>query len=127
MKFFRNLATTLLLLLLMAPAFAHTTVAATIPRNGSVLKQSPDVVEIQFAHAARLTSATLLGEGGQERRLEFTPTGSSESFNFPEPGLVPGRNEIRWKALSDDGHVISGSLIYTIESKKSEDRSQEPE
>ena len=81
-----------------------------------MLAQSPAVVEIRFAHAARLTSVVLLGEDSQERRLDFTPGGSAVSFKLPEPDLGPGRNEIRWKALSDDGHVISGSLIYTIQS-----------
>ena len=98
------------------PAFSHTTVTATLPVSGSVLAQSPAVVEIRFAHAARLTSVVLLGEDSQERRLDFTPGGSAVSFKLPEPDLGPGRNEIRWKALSDDGHVISGSLIYTIQS-----------
>ena len=126
MKFFRSL-TTCMLLLLTSPAFSHTTVAEIVPRNGSVLEQSPDTVEIRFAHSARLTSAVLLGEDKQERRLEFIPSGNSDTFKFPAPDLGPGRNEIKWKALSDDGHVISGSLIYTIKPKKTEDRSQESE
>lgn len=116
MKFFQSLAITMLLLF-TATASSHTTVAETVPKNGSVLKQSPEAVQIRFAHDARLTSAVLVGEDKQERRLDFIPKGNSESFKFPEPDLGPGRNEIRWKALSDDGHVISGSLIYTIKSK----------
>ena len=103
-----------MLVLFTATASSHTTVAQTIPKNGSVLEQSPAAVEIRFANFARMTSAVLVGEDKQERRLEFTPTGRAESFNMPEPDLGPGHNEIRWKALSDDGHVISGSLIYTI-------------
>jgi methionine-rich copper-binding protein CopC len=113
MKFYRSLATTMLLLITTS-AFPHTTVSETVPRSGSVLQQSPSVVELQFAHAARLTSVVLVEADKSERRLEFTPGGNAISFQFPEPDLGPGRNEIRWKALSDDGHVISGSLIYTI-------------
>lgn len=113
MKFYRSLATTMLLLI-TTPAFPHTTVTETVPRSGSVLEQSPAMVQLEFAHAARLTSVLLVGPDHSEHNLEFTPAGSSVSFQFPEPGMGPGRNEIRWKALSDDGHVISGSMIYTI-------------
>ena len=31
-----------------------------------------------------------------------------------KPELAPGRNEIRWTALSADGHVIEGSLIIVL-------------
>jgi len=101
MKFSRSLAATLLLLLVTLPANSHTTVTETVPRSGSVLERSPAVVKLGFAHAARLTSVLLVGPDDSQRKLEFTPAGSSD-------------NEIRWKALSDDGHVISGSMIYTI-------------
>jgi len=114
MKFSRSLAATLLLLLVTLPANSHTTVTETVPRSGSVLERSPAVVKLGFAHAARLTSVLLVGPDDSQRKLEFTPAGSSDSFQFPDPGMATGRNEIRWKALSDDGHVISGSMIYTI-------------
>ena len=45
-----------------------------------------------------------------ERGLtELSPLASVEN-----PALAAGRNEIHWKALSKDGHVISGKLTYTI-------------
>ena len=31
-----------------------------------------------------------------------------------EPALQVGRNEIRWKGLSKDGHVISGTLVFVV-------------
>ena len=114
MKYSRNLAVTLLLLLFTSPSFSHTTVTETVPRSGSVMERSPAVIKLAFAHAARLTSVLLVGPDDSQRKLEFTPAGSSDSFQFPDPGMITGRNEIRWKALSDDGHVISGSMIYTI-------------
>ena len=103
-----------LMFLQCLPAYAHPTVKGTLPRDGAVLQESPPVVEIEFAHAARLTSGVTSGDDKTERRLEFTPAGSAISFKIPEPGLGLGRNEIRWKALADDGHVIDGSLTIII-------------
>ncbi len=104
----------LLFLLFMPPASAHTAIKATLPRDGAVLPESPPAIEIEFAHAARLTSVMASGEDKTERRLEFTPAGSAITFKIPEPGLAPGRNEIKWKALADDGHVINGSLTIIV-------------
>lgn len=110
----RVIAAFSLLLYCAAAAFAHTKIAETIPANGSTLEQSPPVIEIRFEHPVHLAAVVLLESGDAERKLEFTPHGSDTTFTLPNPNLHSGRNEIRWKALSSDGHVISGSLILVI-------------
>lgn len=104
-----------LLALPLGLALAHTPVAGTSPADGSVLARSPRVIEINFREAAHLTSAVVLDQAKSERKLAFTPAGSAISFKLANPQLERGRNEIRWKALSRDGHVISGSLVIVIE------------
>jgi methionine-rich copper-binding protein CopC len=52
--------------------------------------------------------------GKPERKLEFMPTGRAKSFRANNPDLGEGRNEIRWKALSKDGHPVSGSIIVAV-------------
>lgn len=99
-----------------ALALAHTTVVSTLPKNGSVLEQSPAVIEIKFRDPVRLTSVVVLEAGKPERKLEFTPGSSAAAFKLQDPRLGPGRNEIQWKALSHDGHAISGSLTLVINS-----------
>jgi copper resistance protein C len=97
-----------------ALAHAHTNVASTSPKNGAVLEQSPPTIEINFEHAVRLTSVVVLAAGRPERKLQFSPSDSASTFTVTDPALAPGRNEIQWKALSRDGHVISGALILVI-------------
>ena len=53
-----------------------------------------------------------------ERKLEFTPHASAVAFKLPNPQLHPGKNEITWKGLSEDGHVVSGSLVFEIKPKE---------
>lgn len=109
-----TIALCLMLGLPVAPVLGHTTVASTSPESDSVLDQSPPLIEIEFRDAASLTSVVVLEAGKPDRKLEFTPIGRATSFKIQDPRLGPGRNEIQWKALSMDGHVISGSLILVI-------------
>jgi methionine-rich copper-binding protein CopC len=102
------------LLVLCAPSSrAHTTLRGTVPASGSVLTESPPSIELTFLEPARLTSLMIVTAAG-ERPLAFTPTASALTFVSAEPRLEPGRNEIRWTALSRDGHVIEGHLIIVL-------------
>lgn len=96
-------------------AAAHTRIEQATPADGAVLKQSPPAIEIKFKHAVRMTSAIVVDAAKAERKLTFEPAASSQVVRIVGPNLAPGRNEVRWKALSDDGHVIGGSLTYTVE------------
>lgn len=108
------------LALLLAPAsalLAHTALKGSNPASGSVLTQAPPVLTLTFAQPTRLTSLVLVNTAG-EKALAFKPGGSALSFTTPKPALVPGRNEIRWRALSQDGHVVEGSIILVLRKPK---------
>jgi methionine-rich copper-binding protein CopC len=104
-----------MLLLSASFALAHTA-ATTSPKSGAVLTQSPPVIEIKFEHEASLTSVVLVETGKADHKLEFTPKGSAKVFTVANANLPAGRNEIQWKALSKDGHVVSGSIILVVNS-----------
>lgn len=95
-------------------ASAHSTVKRTNPASGSVLAASPARIEIEFNEVARLTSVVAVAADESERKLSFTPSGSALAFAVEAPGLAAGRHEIRWKALSKDGHPIAGTIILVI-------------
>jgi copper resistance protein C len=113
------LTRSLALLLLSAPMLvtAHTT-AVTSPKNGAVLAQSPPKIEITFEHEARLTSVIVVAADKTERKLTFAPTTSAKTFTITDANLAAGASEIQWKALSKDGHVVSGKLKLTVQAEK---------
>lgn len=115
-KISRPLAAALLAVLCLWPgaAFAHSALKRSEPASGSVLAASPPSVVLVFGEEARLTSVVAVAEGQSERKLAFAPEGSATSFTVAEPALSPGRNEIRWKALSQDGHPVSGTVVLVI-------------
>jgi copper resistance protein C len=96
-------------------ALGHTTIESSEPRNNAVLGASPAQIRIRFEHPAMLTSVAVEAAGQKARRLEFEPMTSALDFTLLDPQLVPGRNEIRWKGLSDDGHVIGGTLVFVVD------------
>jgi methionine-rich copper-binding protein CopC len=114
MKAFLSALTTAFLLISPILGQAHTGVANTNPKSGSELAQSPPTIEIQFHDSARLTSLVVVGADKRERKLEFSASEKPNTFKVNEPKLEVGRNEIVWKALSNDGHVATGTLVYVI-------------
>jgi len=110
----RPILASLALGMIAAPALAHTTVSGTTPASGAVLPVSPPEVTIAFHNEARLTSVVVTQAGKPDRKLDFMPAGSARSFMVHDPKLTDGRNEIKWKALSKDGHPIEGSIIIVI-------------
>lgn len=113
-SFLKALAPAAIVLLAATPAFAHSTVKSVTPASGSVLLTSPAEVVITFNEPARITSIVVDEPGTGERKLEATPGGLASTFTLPAPKLGSGRNEIKWKALSKDGHPIQGSIIIVI-------------
>jgi len=113
-SYMRALALGAAMAFVAAPALAHSTVKSTVPISGAVLPASPAEVSISFNEAARVTSIVVIEAGKPERKLDFMPAGSTTSVMVHKPGLAAGRNEIQWRALSKDGHPISGSIIIVI-------------
>jgi copper resistance protein C len=102
---------------LLAVAFgagAHTALKGAKPADGATLESSPPSIEITFEHAVQMTSISVVAEKAAERKVTFTPTTSSTVFTVDKPALTNGHNEVHWKALSKDGHVVTGKLTYTI-------------
>lgn len=94
-------------------AAAHTALESSTPPSGSVLARSPVTLTLRFREPTRLTSLEVSGRSG-DRDLDFSPTGSALTFTADDPALVAGRNEIRWRALSQDGHIVDGIILIII-------------
>jgi copper resistance protein C len=121
MTIIRACALAFLALLLSAPAFqaaAHSTVQSTSPPSGATLEQSPPAIEMRFHEAVSLTAVVVVDASKAERKIEFTPHGSATVFQLTKPQFAPGHNEVKWKGLSKDGHVVTGTLTYEIKPKE---------
>ena len=114
----RTFAALLGALALTQLAFAHTTLESSTPPNGATLEQSPPVIEMKFHHPINLTSVVVVDASKAERKMDFSPHASAAVFKVENPQLAPGKNELTWKGLSSDGHVVSGSLVFQVKPKE---------
>lgn len=109
----KALTLSLALALLPFAAQAHTPLTGSVPESGAIVEQSPPSVSLTFAAPVRLTKLSDVN-GTKETRLSFSPAGKSATFTASAPNLPAGRNEVRWKALSEDGHVMEGTILIII-------------
>jgi methionine-rich copper-binding protein CopC len=106
-----------LLLVLPLTALAHTTLLSSVPKSGSELTESPATIELQFREAAKLTTVTVTGTDKHARKLQFALSDKPNTYIIAKPALTPGTSEVKWSALSRDGHVITGKLTFLVEPK----------
>lgn len=103
-----------LLALMAGAAAAHTMLHGSSPASGSILAASPKEITLTFMEPTRLASVSVEGPGRPERRLKVLTKGAASVIVIPKPQLVPGRNSIRWRAVSADGHVVAGEIILVV-------------
>lgn len=117
----RLLPRTVLSLSLLASAFApfaaaaHSPLTGSSPREGAVVSadQVPRQLELKFAHALRLTSLTLVHDGG--KKVALKPASKAETTHAVDlPALAPGGYTAQWRGMATDGHVMSGAVRFQV-------------
>ncbi len=106
-----------LVLGLRAVAHAHAALLSSEPAAGSRLIASPPHIRLVFSEAVdpRLATIKLVAADGSSQTLtvEKDPTDRRAIFAIPQT-LSPGSYRVLWHAVSDDGHPVSGSYVFTI-------------
>jgi hypothetical protein len=106
--------TGVVLIALASGAQAHTHLKEALPADGSTVKAPPEQIMLTFSQAARLTALTIRKEGGEEVKLAPLPPGTSAHLMVPAPKLAPGKYTVSYRVVSDDNHVMSGKLHFTV-------------
>jgi methionine-rich copper-binding protein CopC len=94
---------------------AHTHLEEANPAEGSVLNAAPSNIVLKFSEAARITALTVQKDGGAEQKLAPLPTSASEEVTVPAGKLAAGKYVVNWRVVSDDNHIMSGKLHFTID------------
>lgn len=99
-----------------AAASGHASLVRSTPADGAALGHAPREVRLVFDDAVRPV-------GGAEavRDRGGSVLGGRERLRGPRvivvplrPRLATGDYSVRWRALSDDGHVIAGALAFSV-------------
>jgi methionine-rich copper-binding protein CopC len=103
-------------------ASAHAHLQKSSPADNSVINASPTQLVLNFSEAARLTALSIQKDKEPERKLQPPSTAAAQQISVPLPQLAPGTYSVSWHVLSDDGHVMSGTLHFTLAAEHAPDR-----
>ncbi len=112
----------LLGLILAAPggeAFAHAQLVRAEPKVGAVITASPGRVWLRFNEVVRppASGVQLVRPGLPPLLLQPLTADPKDprAISAPLPAdLGPGRYQVRWRALSPDGHRTQGDYVFTV-------------
>jgi methionine-rich copper-binding protein CopC len=103
---------------LLAPgaASAHAMLHSSDPADGATLNASPRALHLMFTEDCRVTALRLLDEAGREHqvRREGGRAASSKATATVAAPLPPGAYRVEWRAMGDDGHVMSGAVRFAV-------------
>ncbi len=104
--------------LVAAPlAGAHARLITTQPANDAVLAESPDSVLLRFDEPVETAFGAIRVYDARARRVD---TGDVERPSDREvevaldPRLARGTYTATWRALSGDGHPVSGAFVFHV-------------
>ena len=103
----------------VSTADAHPQLKAAGPAPGSVVKDSPKAVRIQF------NEAIVIGFSGMEitnDKGEKQPTGAATTAGNDKAQLIvpvngtlaPGKYTVAWHAVGDDTHHVEGKFNFEV-------------
>jgi copper transport protein len=95
-------------------AHAHATLTKAVPADGSVVAAAPSEFSLGFSEPVSPLVLTLLGPDGTKRTLDrFTLADRTLTIAAPA-GLQAGTHVLSWRVVSEDGHPVGGSVVFSI-------------
>jgi copper transport protein len=94
-------------------AAAHAVLVSSTPAQGERLLDTPKLLALRFSEAVTRVDATLVSRDGAPRKLKTVVTGADVSAELPEP-LADGAYAFTWRIVSEDGHPVSASVVFSI-------------
>ncbi|WP_202299340.1 copper resistance CopC/CopD family protein [Mesorhizobium sp. 131-2-1] len=95
-------------------AFAHAALINAYPADGAVLAQSPAKFALTFSEPVSPLVLNLVRPDGTSVALTaFRLDGQTVDIDNPE-ALKPGTHVLSWRVISEDGHPVGGSVLFSI-------------
>ncbi|QHO77069.1 copper-binding protein [Bradyrhizobium sp. CCBAU 051011] len=108
-----SLAALLSALCVASAAWAHATLVSSEPTDGSVLAQPPKMVQLHFNEGVTPAVVGLIDAGGKARDVATRAVGQSVLIVLPDD-LPQGTQIVSYRVVSQDGHPVAGSLVFSI-------------
>lgn len=96
--------------------FAHLAVRKSLPQKGATLTTSPASVQVWFTQEPEMDKSGLTLSGPQGPvALGSVKAGPERSLVASVSGkLTAGAYTLTWKTAGDDGHVLTGTIPFSV-------------
>ncbi|MGQ3215489.1 MAG: copper resistance CopC family protein [Shinella sp.] len=99
---------------LTTPAFAHAPLTGAVPADGAVIDTPPKTLSLSFSGSVSPLVLKLVLPDGQTRVLDtFTLHDRTLEITTSED-LATGTHVLTWRVVSEDGHPVAGSTLFSI-------------
>lgn len=99
---------------LSAMAFAHASLVRTAPSDDAVLKEVPAAFSMTFSEPVSPLVLKLIKPDGSSVSLDrFVLDDRTLEIGTPAD-LGHGTHVLSWRVVSEDGHPVAGSLVFSI-------------
>jgi methionine-rich copper-binding protein CopC len=109
----RRVACAVALLSGSSAALAHAHLKASTPAAGAQLTVAPAALTLEFSEPAQLTALSIAKAGGAPLKLT-APSAPASHVSIALPALTPGSWTVSYRALSADGHLVPGTVTFTL-------------
>ena len=100
-------------------AYAHTSLASSMPKDNAMLMESPDNLDLNFADDVRLVDLKVKSKKGELVDVGFEPSmDATKNYSFSLPLLAVDTYVVSWTIVGDDGHKMKGQLSFMVHVSK---------
>ncbi|MCR9195278.1 MAG: copper resistance protein CopC [Hyphomonas sp.] len=88
------------------------------PKDGATLTVVPETIELRFAAPARVMKVEMIhtnGTASHTKTIDVPTFAMIDAISLTPEFMGDGRYEVSWRALGEDGHVMTGSFSFTVE------------
>jgi len=100
-------------LMFATSAFAHSELKSSMPADGATVTDAKTLL-LTFSAELRLVTVKITGNGVDESLPVDRDAAPATSYSLPLPTLPAGSFDVKWTAAAPDGHVMTGSLSFTV-------------
>jgi methionine-rich copper-binding protein CopC len=93
---------------------AHAHLKRSEPADQSVVAEAPKNLTIAFNEAVTVTALTIQKGDGKPQPLGPLAKEAAKQQSYALPALAPGSYIVKWRAMSDDKHLMSGKLTFKV-------------
>jgi methionine-rich copper-binding protein CopC len=95
-------------------AEAHAHLLQATPADGSVLTEAPPSFMLLFNEPARLTALSIQKDDEAPQKIGGLAGAASARWVVNAPKLAPGSYTLSYRVLSEDSHIMSGSIKFRL-------------